>query len=151
LADACLGKPFQPEQQLACDIQSKAKDPAISPSSTVSASEELVEELNVVLKGWGNYFRLGSVSQAYRSVDSHVCDRLRRWLSKKHQLNTSGHKRFSDQYLKERLGLFSLAGWDNKNRPAIATRINSLSSLGGVKCIPRIFMTVNSCFGRGRG
>ena len=73
-------------------------------------TEELVGELNRVLKGWGNYFRLGSVSQAYRSVDSHVCDRLRRWLSKKHQLNTSGHKRFSDQYLKERLGLFSLAG-----------------------------------------
>ena len=59
-----FGKPFQPEQQLACDIQSKAKDPAISPSSTVSASEELVEELNVVLKGWGNYFRLGSVKSS---------------------------------------------------------------------------------------
>ena len=72
-------------------------------------TEELVGELNVVLKGWGNYFRLGSVSQAYRSVDSHVRDRLRRWLSKKHQSNNSGHKRFSDQYLKDRLGLFSLA------------------------------------------
>ena len=70
-------------------------------------TEELVGELNLVLKGWGNYFRLGSFSQAYRSVDSHVCGRLRRWLSKKHQLNTSGHKRFSDQYLKERLGLFA--------------------------------------------
>ena len=44
----------------------------------------------MVLKGWGNYFRLGSVSQAYRSVDNHVRNRLRRWLSKKHQLNTSG-------------------------------------------------------------
>jgi hypothetical protein len=34
------------------------------------------------LKGWGNYFRLGSVSKAYRAVDSHVRNRLRRWLIK---------------------------------------------------------------------
>jgi RNA-directed DNA polymerase len=73
-------------------------------------TEELVGELNLVLRGWGNYFRLGSVSKAYRSVDSHVRDRLRRWLSKKHQLNKSGQKDFSDQYLKQTLGLFSLTG-----------------------------------------
>ena len=73
-------------------------------------TEELVGELNLVLKGWGNYFRLGSVSQAYRAVDSHVRNRLRRWLSKKHQLNNPGHKHFSDQYLKQNLGLFCLAG-----------------------------------------
>jgi Transposase IS66 family len=53
----CLGKPFQPERKLACDIQSKAKDPA-------------------------------------------MISKLDRWCN-----------------------------WDNKNRPAIATRINSLSSL----------------------
>ena len=32
-------------------------------------TETLVGELNLVVKGWGNYFRLGSVSQAYRAVD----------------------------------------------------------------------------------
>ena len=76
-------------------------------------TEELVGELSRVLRGWGNYFCLGSVSKAYRSVDSHVRNRLRRWLSKKHQLNSSGKKRFSDQYLKERLGLYCLAGSTN--------------------------------------
>src|SRR5271166_2237235 len=34
-------------------------------------TEELVGEINLVSKGWGNYFRLGSVSKVYRSVDSH--------------------------------------------------------------------------------
>jgi hypothetical protein len=57
LADVCLGKPFQPERKLACDIQNKAKAPAM-------------------------------ISKLDRSCN-----------------------------------------WDNKNRPAIATRINSLSSL----------------------
>ena len=50
---------------------------------------------------------------AYRSVDSHVRSRLRRWLSKKHQLNNSGQKGFRDQYLKQNLGLFCLAGSTN--------------------------------------
>jgi hypothetical protein len=72
-------------------------------------TEELVGELNMVLRGWSNYFCLGSVSKAYRSVDSHARSRLRRWLSKKHQLNNSGHKDFSDQYLKQNVGLFCLA------------------------------------------
>jgi RNA-directed DNA polymerase len=76
-------------------------------------TEELVGELNTVLKGWGNYFRLGSVSKAYRRVDSHARERLRRWLSKKHQLNHPGKKRFSDQYLKQKLGLYCLAGSTN--------------------------------------
>jgi hypothetical protein len=53
----CLGKPFQPERKLACDIQNKAKAPAM-------------------------------ISKLDRSCN-----------------------------------------WDNKNRPAIAMRINSLSSL----------------------
>jgi hypothetical protein len=57
LADVCLGKPFQPERKLACDIQNKAKAPAM-------------------------------ISELDRSCN-----------------------------------------WDHKSRPAIATRINSLSSL----------------------
>jgi RNA-directed DNA polymerase len=76
-------------------------------------TEELVGELNRVLRGWGNYFCLGSVSKAYRSVDSHVRSRLRQWLSKKHQLNHPGKKRFSDQYLKQHLSLYCLAGSTN--------------------------------------
>ena len=57
MADVCLGKPFQLERKLACDIQNKAKAPAM-------------------------------ISKLDRGCN-----------------------------------------WDNKNRPAIATRISSLSSL----------------------
>jgi hypothetical protein len=38
-----------------------------------------------MLKGWANYFRLGSVSKAYESVDSHVRNRLRQWVATKAQ------------------------------------------------------------------
>jgi len=43
-------------------------------------TQEVVGELNLVLRGWANYFRLGAVSKAYRAVDGHVRYRLRQWL-----------------------------------------------------------------------
>jgi RNA-directed DNA polymerase len=71
-------------------------------------TEELVGELNLVLKGWGNYFRLGSVSKAYRAVDGHARHRLRQWLCHKHKVKGHDRNRFKDEYLYQKLGLFRL-------------------------------------------
>ena len=71
-------------------------------------TEELVGELNLVVKGWGNYFRLGSVSKAYRAVDGHARHRLRQWLGHKHKVKGSNRNRFRDEYLYQKLGLFRL-------------------------------------------
>jgi len=71
-------------------------------------TEELVGELNLMLKGWANYFRLGSVSKAYESVDSHVRDRLRQWLRRKHKIRARGEKQFTDTYLYQQLGVIRL-------------------------------------------
>lgn len=72
-------------------------------------TEELVGELNLVLRGWGNYFQLGAVSKAYRAVDCHTRYRLRQWLCQKHKVRGYGRTRFKDEYLYEKLGLFHLA------------------------------------------
>jgi RNA-directed DNA polymerase len=74
-------------------------------------TEELVGELNLVLKGWGNYFRMGSVSKAYRAVDSHTRQRLRRWLCDKHKVKGHGRNRFKDEYLYQKLGLLRLQSY----------------------------------------
>ncbi|MGD0042287.1 MAG: group II intron maturase-specific domain-containing protein, partial [Isosphaeraceae bacterium] len=42
-----------------------------------------IGRINRKLRGWSNYFRIGPVSQAYRSIDSHVRYRVRRWLCAK--------------------------------------------------------------------
>jgi RNA-directed DNA polymerase len=70
--------------------------------------EEQVERLNRMLRGWGNYFRLGAVTAAYRAVDYHARDRLRRWLCRKHAVYTRGPIQFPDQHLYDELGLVKL-------------------------------------------
>ena len=70
-----------------------------------------VAEINRKLKGWANYFRLGTVQQAYRLVDNHVRYRLRRWLKAKYKVRGPGKTRFPKGYLYEDLGLYSLQGW----------------------------------------
>ena len=71
-------------------------------------TEETVEELNLVLRGWANYFRLGAVSQAYRAVDNHTRYRLRQWLCAKHKTHGQGRNRFPNENLYGKLGLFCM-------------------------------------------
>ena len=67
-----------------------------------------VGRINRQLKGWSNYFRLGTVSKAYRNVNSHVRHRVRQWLSVKFKVQCQGRRRFPDQHLHQKLGLYQL-------------------------------------------
>jgi hypothetical protein len=71
--------------------------------------EEMVEELNRTLRGWGNYFCLGAVSRAYRAVDNHARHRLRQWLNGKHRSRGVPSVRHAPLYLHRDLGLLRLA------------------------------------------
>src|SRR5262249_46642625 len=68
-----------------------------------------VVHLNRVLIGWANYYCLGPVSKAYRAIDAHVVERLRRWLCKKHRTPGRGGTRFPDEHLYQKLGLKRLS------------------------------------------
>jgi RNA-directed DNA polymerase len=70
--------------------------------------EAQVKRINRKLKGWSNYFRLGTVSKAYRTVDSHVRHRVRQWLCVKFKVQGHGKKRFHADHLYQELGLYRL-------------------------------------------
>jgi RNA-directed DNA polymerase len=75
---------------------------------TLLDAEYVVGRLNRKLTGWANYFCLGPVSPAYQAINTHVIQRLRRWLCRKHKVQGSGRTRYPDQYLYEVLGLINL-------------------------------------------
>jgi hypothetical protein len=71
--------------------------------------EDEVRALNRVLIGWANYFSLGPVSKAYRAVDRHATQRLRRWLCEKHKQPGKGTARYPNEHLHDVLGLQRLS------------------------------------------
>jgi hypothetical protein len=68
-----------------------------------------VGKLNRKLRGWANYFHVGSVSRAHRALDSYTSMRLRRWLRHKHKVRRSGGTAYPDVYLYETLRLVRLS------------------------------------------
>lgn len=70
---------------------------------------EMVRIINQTLKGWANYFMLGSVSKAYRQIDIYATNRLCRWACRKHKGKSRAVKRNPYEFFYEKLGLIGLS------------------------------------------
>ena len=77
--------------------------------TTWQEATELVRRLNRTLGGWANYFQVGTVSKAYRMIDTYTAARLRRWLRKKHKVRRCGYMAYPPDYLYQTLGLIRLS------------------------------------------
>lgn len=64
--------------------------------------------MNRTLHGWANYFQWGTVSKAYKAIDTYTTLRLRRWLRKKHRVRRNGLLVYPPEHLYGTLGLVCL-------------------------------------------
>jgi group II intron reverse transcriptase/maturase len=96
--------------------------------------EELIEKLNPVLRGWGNYFRTGNADREFNQLDDYVYGRVLRW-----QWRRGGQRtRFRfDRWPRQRLhemGLHRLMG--TVRYPQAATPRKHGQENSSVSCVP---------------
>lgn len=86
-------------------------------------AQDLVKQINAVLRGWVNYFRVGNSSGAFSEVRDYTEMKIRTLLTrrKRRQKRSIGWQRWSNEYLYGVLGLY----WDWK--------VHSLKSAEGYR------------------
>lgn len=77
-------------------------------AGTWQETTEVVGKVNRTLHGWANYFQWGTVSKAYKAIDTYTTLRLRRWLRKKHKVRRNGLLVYPPEHLYGTLGLVCL-------------------------------------------
>jgi len=76
----------------------------------VAPWKEVCQKLNRKSRGWRQYFRCGSTSQAYRAVDEYVYDRVRNFLRRRHKVSSQGTRQFPSERVYGPLDVLRLQG-----------------------------------------
>jgi RNA-directed DNA polymerase len=67
--------------------------------------DEVVAQVNRLIRGWANYFNYGSRAKAQQAVDHYVCHAMRRFLRRRHKVPTRGTRRFPRQRIFGEIGV----------------------------------------------
>ncbi len=67
----------------------------------------MIQVINPVLRGWVNYFRIGTSSKCFSYIRNWVDKKVRRHLMRQRQRKGFGWSRWSNDFLYQKLGLFN--------------------------------------------
>ncbi|HIC24339.1 MAG TPA: group II intron reverse transcriptase/maturase, partial [Gammaproteobacteria bacterium] len=70
--------------------------------------QEVIREINPILRGWHNYFKVGHGEKTFRRLDRFVMNRLRIFVKRKRSIPGRGVRSVSSD-LYDHLGLYRLA------------------------------------------
>lgn len=70
-------------------------------------TREAIEQVNAIVRGWVNYFRVGNSGDALNTVKYHVERQVRRFMARKRNRRGFGWRRWSSDVVYERWGLFN--------------------------------------------
>jgi group II intron reverse transcriptase/maturase len=104
-------------------VRDRLRDLTVRERLLVS-DEQVVQELNRVLRGWANYFRYGNSARQFRQISAFAAARLARFVAKRHKRAPGYGLRLVHQDSPNRLGLITLEGAavpPRPNRPWRAT------------------------------
>ena len=93
----------------------KARIREIIKSGGAKPAKDIVKQINAVLTGWVNYFRVGNSSRAFSEVRDYTEMKIRTLLTrrKRRQKRSIGWRRWSNEYIYNVLGLY----WNWKVHP----------------------------------
>jgi len=83
--------------------------------------DEVMGQVNRKLRGWAQYFSIGTLAPTYRTVDRYTESLLRKFLVRRHKVPGRGTRQFSNRYLYEDLGLARLQDRRNVLRSHAST------------------------------
>jgi RNA-directed DNA polymerase len=100
-----IGLRLTPKKKAKINLQLKLK--TIFKRKRGRPITEIVTEINPILRGWVNYFRIGNSSRCFKNVEDWVQKKMRRHLYKACQRTGFGWKRWSKAELYRNTGIFN--------------------------------------------
>jgi len=95
---------FWPSQKAEKKIKEKVRK-ITNPARPIKVTQ-VIEELNPVIRGWVNYFKIGNSTKKFGKIKLYVAKRVKKFMRRRRGKSGYGYKEYPDNYLYNELGLY---------------------------------------------